>query len=342
MLSLPSRLTLLFVLASFCLPAWAAKTDIVYLKNGDRVTGEVKNLERGKLEFKTDHMGTVQIDWEDILEVVSSTGQTVELANGQRFYGPLAKSENPDMVMVNTDVGSVGVSTEDVVSMYPVEAGFWDRLDISADLGFSWDKASNVGKYSVGVQTELRSTRFISRASFSSEITTQHGREDTNRSNLNAMHNVFHPNKRFHAIFGNIENNNEIGLDLRALVGAGYGVVPFRNQRHWLALGGGLAASHEIPTSGEQQENLEATGLLSYDYFKYSAPERSFTTTMAVFPSLSDWGRWRANLDTNFRFELVSDLYWRMSLYISYDSDPIVADASSSDYGLTSSLGYKF
>lgn len=342
MTSLPSRLTLLLLLAALCLPAWAAKTDIVYLKNGDRVTGEVKSLDRGKLEFKTDHMGTVQIEWEDILEIVSSTGQTVELANGQRFYGPLAKPENPDMVLVNTDAGSVGVSLEDVVSMYPVEASFWDRLDINADLGFSWDKGSNVGKYNLGIQTELRSTRFISRASFISEITTQEGREDTNRSNLNATHNVFHPNKRFHVIFGNMENNDEIGLDLRALVGAGYGVVPIRNQRHWLALGAGLSASHEIPTSGEQQENLEATGLVSYDYFKYSAPERSFTTTMTVFSSLTDWGRWRASLDTNYRFELVSDLYWKMALYFSYDSAPIVAEASSSDYGVTSSLGYKF
>ena len=342
MISLPSRLTLLLFLAALCLPAWAAKTDIVYLKNGDRVTGEVKSLNRGKLEFKTDHMGTVQIEWEDIREIVSSTGQTVELANGQRFYGPLAKPENSDMVMVNTDAGSVGVSTEDVVSMYPVEAGFWDRLDISADFGFSWDKGSNVGKYSLGIQTELRSTRFISRAAFNTEITTQEGREDTNRTNLSAMHNVFHPNKRFHVIFGNMENNNEIGLDLRALVGAGYGIVPLRSQRHWLALGAGLAVSHEIPTSGEQQENLEAAGLVSYDYYKYSDPERSFTTTLSIFPSLTDPGRWRANLDTNFRLELVSDLFWKMTFYASYDSAPIVAEASSSDYGVTSSFGYKF
>lgn len=37
------------------------KTDIVILKNGDRVTGEIKNLEAGLLELKTDTMGTVYI-----------------------------------------------------------------------------------------------------------------------------------------------------------------------------------------------------------------------------------------------------------------------------------------
>ena len=51
--------------------ARAEKTDIVVLKNGDKITGEVKGLERGKLEFSTDSMGTVSIEWEDIQEILS-------------------------------------------------------------------------------------------------------------------------------------------------------------------------------------------------------------------------------------------------------------------------------
>ena len=39
------------------------KTDVVYMNNGVRVTGEIKSLLRGRLEFKTDHMGTLLIDW---------------------------------------------------------------------------------------------------------------------------------------------------------------------------------------------------------------------------------------------------------------------------------------
>ena len=43
------------------------------------------------------------------------------------------------MMLVSTEQGAVAVGSVDVVSMYPVEAGFWDRLDISASLGFSWE-----------------------------------------------------------------------------------------------------------------------------------------------------------------------------------------------------------
>jgi len=340
--SIRTIVLLVLLLGSFS--AWAAKTDIVYLKNGDRVTGEVKGLDRAKLEFSTDHMGTVLIEWTDILEIVSGTGQTVELSNGQRFYGPLSKPDGQEMVVVNTEQGPVGVSTLDVVSMYPVEAGFWDRLDIYADLGFSWDKGSDVGKYSIGVDTELRHPRYISRASFISEITTQSGRDDTTRASLDASHFAFRRNKRYAAFFGNMENNDSLGIDLRVLVGAGYGFIPIRNQRTFLALGAGLAVNHETPTEGQDLTSLEAAGSIRYSYFKYSDPERSFNSELTIFPSITESGRWRARFNSDFRLEFLSDLFWKLNFYASYDSKPVSEElqASKSDYGVTSSLAYKF
>jgi len=46
----------------WALPALAAKTDVVVLLNGDRITGEVKELSYGQLKFKTDDMGTLYIE----------------------------------------------------------------------------------------------------------------------------------------------------------------------------------------------------------------------------------------------------------------------------------------
>ncbi|HMB58401.1 MAG TPA: hypothetical protein VKN35_00685, partial [Xanthomonadales bacterium] len=70
------KLCLILLFLAISAPAFSApKTDVIYLKNGDRVTGEIKQLFRGKLELKTDHMGTVLIDWVDIQEVVSETSQ---------------------------------------------------------------------------------------------------------------------------------------------------------------------------------------------------------------------------------------------------------------------------
>jgi hypothetical protein len=336
------RLLPVILLLVFCQSAWAVRTDVVYLHNGDRITGEVKSLKRGKLEFKTDHMGTLYIEWDDIQEVVSNTGQAVELTNGQRFYGPLEKPENADMVYVKTDEGTVGVNTLDVIAMYPVEANFWERLDLEVSLGFSWDKGSNVGKYNLALDTTYRRPQTITRSGLSTEVTTQNEADSTTRANIYSNHNIFMPNKRFRTYFGNIDHNDELGIDMRAMLGAGYGWVPIRSQRNWFSLAAGLDVNHEIPIDGESETNLEGVGMLMYEYYKYSTPERSFKVNLFVFPSITDIGRWRADFNTDFSFEIVNDFFWKFAIFANYDSDPVSAEGATSDYGVNSSIAYKF
>jgi hypothetical protein len=42
----------------------ATKTDVVELRNGDRITCEIRKLERGKLTVKTDGLGTIAVEWD--------------------------------------------------------------------------------------------------------------------------------------------------------------------------------------------------------------------------------------------------------------------------------------
>lgn len=50
----------------------------------------------------------------------------------------------------------------------------------------------------------------------------------------------------------------------------------------------------------------------------------------------------RGEIDIKFKWEIVEDLFWQLSLYNSYDSDPITADAENNDYGINTSLGWEF
>jgi hypothetical protein len=54
--------------------ASAQKTDVVELLNGDRVTCEIQKLSRGKLTVKTDGIGTISIEWDDVERVTSTAG----------------------------------------------------------------------------------------------------------------------------------------------------------------------------------------------------------------------------------------------------------------------------
>ena len=135
--------------------------------------------------------------------------------------------------------GSIGKNTLDVVAMYPVEASFWDRLEVSTSLGFSWDKGSSVGKYTFGLDAEYRATEHLTRGGLTAEVTTQDNQEDTRRASANITHMRFRQNKRFISYFANADSNNELGIDLRLLGGIGYGWVPIRSSRKLFLLTAG-------------------------------------------------------------------------------------------------------
>lgn len=91
---------------------------------------------------------------------------------------------------------------------------------------------------------------------------------------------------------------------------------------------GGIQFSREnVSSSLSDEDTLEAFGTLSWDWFRYDTPELGLTTVLRVIPNLTDAGRVRAEFDIRFRWEIIPDLFWRLSLCDSYDSDPVVVDA---------------
>ena len=53
-------------------------------------------------------------------------------------------------------------------------------------------------------------------------------------------------------------------------------------------------------------------------------------------------GRYRPDASVSLRREIVSDFFFDLSFYQTYDSDPPDEAASSTDYGFVTSLGYSF
>jgi len=177
----------------------------------------------------------------------------------------------------------------------------------------------------------------------SSEFTTQNEADNTKRNVLSLNHMSYLPNKRYRNYFGSMEQNDQLGIDLRTLIGAGYGWVPLSNGRNWFTLGVGLAANVEKPFDGSESDaNLEAVGTIRYQYYKRSIPERTLDIYFQVYPSLTQWGRIRADFIADARWEIVRDFFIGMELYTSYDGEPAALDGSEIDYGVRTMVGLKF
>ena len=86
----PLVATLLLLATLAAGPALAApKVDVVVLQNGTRVVGEIRSMSRGRLELKTDDMGTLQVEWGNVVEVTAPEFFEVEDMGGALYFGSL-------------------------------------------------------------------------------------------------------------------------------------------------------------------------------------------------------------------------------------------------------------
>ncbi|HTC41821.1 MAG TPA: hypothetical protein VK703_09625 [Candidatus Acidoferrales bacterium] len=76
-------LGLICVVATPCL-AKVKRQDTVIMKNGDRLTGEVKRLEQGILYIETDYFsGSVGVDWLQVEKVENKATFQIALSDGK-------------------------------------------------------------------------------------------------------------------------------------------------------------------------------------------------------------------------------------------------------------------
>ena len=183
------KLISIFLLHVFLFCSFASfadeKTDIVILKNGDRVTGEIKNLEAGLLQVKTDTMGMVYIEWRFISELISGATQSVESADGRRWLGNLQKPESGEHIVVNTHEGPIELSPTEVVTVWPVAATFLDKVDLDVGLGFDYSKATEITNFNLSVNFIHRSDQRLTESILRSNITRQQTGDDQNRQEFN-------------------------------------------------------------------------------------------------------------------------------------------------------------
>lgn len=317
--------------------------DVVILKNGDRLTGEVKRLERGRLKFKTDTMGTVYIEWDEVARLTAKETLEARLESGERHVGHLGANAGEGELEVVGGEGSVKLDQPSVVRIAPIGETFWERLDGSFDLGFSFTQANEATQLNLNTELEVRSRTRLASIDLSSVISSRDDAEETERHSLRYLYVRFLPNRRLVLGLGELQRNLELGLDLRTLVGGGYGGFLADTNRTTLAIYGGLAFSEEnLVGSQANQGGVEALLALTYSFFTYDTPKTDVSVSLAAFPSLSESGRVRLELDSSLRREIVKDFYWSLSVFDSFDSEPLAEGAEENDWGAATSFGWTF
>jgi len=336
-------IVLCLLLFSFIRLAEAAKTDIVILKNGDHLTGELKRMEFARLTFKTDAMSTIYIEWNKIIYLKAAETFRTELENGYDFAGSLDTDSLNNELIIIFDSLSYHSKLNKIVRIIPIKDTFLKRLKFSIDLGFSYTKASDVAQLSTNLSGSVRSWQWNHNLAFNSIVTTKVDTTPAENIDLNYNLSRFFLYRWFLNGFTGVEKNTELDLDLRLLIGLGGGKDIFRTNTNLLAAVVGMQVTQEwyISESGSTT-NLEGVGYLQHKKFVYDDPEVDITTTFRVYPSLTVPGRIRFSFNTNLKWEIFSDFFWRLTFYDNFDNKPKDPGTSTNDYGITINFGWSY
>jgi hypothetical protein len=321
------------------------KTDVIILKNGDRITGEIKKYERGKLRLSTNAMSTVYIEWPHIASIRSDKMLEIELDTGERMFGSLHPTEDESKIIVQTQLQTSVVEQVDIVEVTPIKEGFWDKIDGSIDFGSTITQANNQVDYTLNATATRRTRKNTFKVAVSSFIRTQEAVQNTNRQDVAFTYRRQFSGRWFGAGVASYQKNNELNLDFRGTFGGGVGRALVHTNRVILGTLAGAAYTREHFTgSEEQQNNLEAMAHLDVQWFTFGNNETDLDTSFSVMPSLSSPGRVRLELSSTFRREIFfKDLYFSINFFETYDSDPPqLGSQQKNDFGITTALGWKF
>jgi len=320
--------------------------DVVILKNGDRLTGEIKGLQSGELRVKADYMAeAVRLDWARVERLESKSTFMILLVDGKlvtdviRLF-PTKSSETANFVIGNSE--NIRVHQLDVIRITPADKSFWKRLEGSIDFGFSFNSGNDQYQTEFIATTTYRTGDHSYTASIDSAFSGQSEGTSTRRNQFSFDYRKQLSNRWYVGGLFDLLRSDQQSLNLRTSVGglAGRNLVQTEHTR-LSAYGGVVGTRENYSMSLGKPHTTNADGLVGMDFATFRFSRTDIRSRFSLFPSLTTPGRTRVQANSDLRIKIVKDLWWGFHVYESFDSKPPVS-ADKNDFSVSTSLGWKF
>lgn len=316
------------------------KVDLVTIEKGDRLICEIKQLDRGRLRVSTDALDSVAVYWDRIELVASPRVFEVELSDGRRYFGSLSGTVRRRLVVGAAPHG-LALNMDDVIRLTPLEAGFWHRLDGHIDFGFSFNKADLETRWTLNAEADYRSRNYEGAATLASQLTVRDDANQLSRNTLSLAGRRLFRRRWFGVAVGQFQENQELSLDLRTVIGGGAGRYLAQSNRTTLQVFSGLVHTREQFSGAAVRNSPEAVVGSTWDWFSARNNDIDLSTTAIGYFNVGGDARTRFELQSAFRVEFLKDLYFSINGYDSFDSSPPEGRANT-DLGISVTLGWKF
>jgi Protein of unknown function, DUF481 len=327
------------------------KTDVIVLKNGDRITGEVKKLENGILDVDLDYVdGTLAIDWLKVDRFESKALFLVKLQDGTIFSASVVKREALNGTPLEIELQpeaqeSIVIDRSKVVAMTQTSASLWHRFSGSVSLGSTYAKANSTAQYNFGSELDYLATRWGSRLSYGSNLSSSTGAPTATRNQVDFIAQRLFPWKNyFYAGTAGFLQSTVQGIQRQTNIGFGVGrYLKNTNRVRFSVLAGlGWQRAAYVDTTGTNPVQNTGVALLSTNLQIFSFKKTRLNVDASMAPALTpEIGRIFSKLNTTYYLKLFGKIDWNLSLYGNWDTRP-PAQLPSSDYGTSTGLSYTF
>jgi len=343
---------LLILLALTGISSARERKDILQFTNGDRITCEIMRLDKGLLYVRLPYArGEVGFDWVQIAHVESAEMFVVVDKTGKRYTGTLQKvaianaPEEPEemKVQVTGSSSSQVVSGKEVVGIERTDTGFWQNLHGDLNGGLNYSKQQNRTQFNFQSNTVFQRTKWSMEANYQSSFSG--GGNVSNLRNdlhLNSMRQLRSP-RNFYMGLAEFLQSNEQQLNLRMTLGGAVGHAFSHTNNSFITGYAGVIYNREQYSSqatvGRTGDSAEAVLGTQLNFFRFRATD--IVTTAQLYPSLTDLGRVRFDLNTSMKLRVAKRLDWTFGFFVNFDSRP-PQNLPKSDYGSTSGIAWRY
>jgi len=327
------------------------KSDVIIMRNGDRITCEIKGLDADTLFISIDYiLNTQSVDWSKVDHVESKQLFIVKTQDGLVYSGTISTPETPGGRPVKIEIfepadnTKVQVEKMTIIKMDETSANFWQRFNGDIGLGFIYSKGNQSAQYNLNSEVNYPRPRWSASASYNSTLSSSTGTNPSTRNeiDLNVLR-LLRWNNWYYAGLADFLQSSVQGIQLQTTFGAGVGRYLKNTNRATISVTGGIAWQRinylEKVLPATTQDVTSALIGAQVKLFWFNKTTLDISTYL--LPALSEPGRVHYNLNTSYYVKLWSNLTWNISFYGNWDNRPPPGFAGS-DYGTSSGVSWKF
>lgn len=327
---------LFFILFGTCV---FAQKDSLKMKNNDIIVGELKSLVNGIITMKTPYSDKdFRIEYINVTEIYTDQTFLINLVNKSHYLGK-AKTIGPGMVEIATDNFTFETKKSNIVQLKAIDNKFWSRFTGYIDVGFNLTKANNFNQFSIGSGLKYDSEFWNFSVAYNALQTNQDEVDEIKRIewNVDAQRLIF---KEWFAILDvSFLSNTEQALKGRVNLLGAFGKYIIRTNR--LYLGARIGVNYNVETYFDESLDKNSTEAnIAADFNMFEFGDFDLTTSLILYPSLSESGRFRSDYDIAVKYDLPWDFYIKFDFTLNYDNQPAV-EGNDFDYIFNSGFGWE-